>query len=166
MRSGDAILRLDDEVKKLLAYLNDNIGKRNILIYFTAAHGISEVPAVLMSNRIPAGYFRQTQALQLLRSYLNAVYGEGDWVKGYSERQIFLNRSLIEDARLPLEDVQKKVARFLVQFTGVASAYPYSAFEANDFGNGNLKRIINSFTPQRSGDVIVTLNPGLGRIRG
>jgi predicted AlkP superfamily pyrophosphatase or phosphodiesterase len=157
---GDAILRLDDEIRNLLKFLNDSIGKKNILIYFTAAHGISEIPAVLESNRIPAGYFKQNQALQLLRSYLNAVYGEGDWVKGYSERQVFLNRTLIEDARLQLEDVQKKVARFLVQFTGVAAAYPYSAFEANDFGNGNLKRIINNFSPQRSGDVIVTLNPG------
>jgi len=157
---GDAILRLDDDIKNLLTYLNDSIGKKNILIYFTSAHGISEIPTVLQKNRIPAGYFKQNQALQLLRSYLNAVYGEGDWVKGYSERQIFLNRTLIEDARLPLDEVQKKVARFLVQFTGVAAAYPYSAFEANDFGNGNLKKIINSFNPQRSGDVIVTLNPG------
>ena len=157
---GDAILRLDDDIKNLLTYLNDSIGKKNVLIYFTAAHGISEIPTVLEKNRIPSGYFQQNQALQLLRSYLNAVYGEGDWVKGYSERQIFLNRTLIEDARLSLDDVQKKVARFLVQFTGVEAAYPYSAFEANDFGNGNLKRIINNFSPQRSGDVIVTLNPG------
>ena len=157
---GDAILRLDDEIKNLLVFLNDSIGKKNVLIYFTAAHGISEIPTVLEKNRIPAGYFKQNQALQLLRSYLNAVYGEGDWVKGYSERQVFLNRTLIEDARLSLDEVQKKVARFLVQFTGVAAAYPYSAFEANDFGNGNLKRIINNFNPQRSGDVIVTLNPG------
>ncbi len=160
MRSGDAILRLDSDIAKLLTYLTDSIGKKNVLIYFTSAHGISEIPTVLESNHIPSGYFKQNQALQLLRTYLNAVYGEGDWVKGYSERQIFLNRTLIEDARLSLEDVQKKVARFLVQFTGVAAAYPYSAFEANDYGNGNLKKIINNFSPQRSGDVIVTLNPG------
>lgn len=160
MEMGDAILRLDEEIKNLLTFLNDSIGKKNVLIYFTSAHGVSEIPSILESNRIPAGYFKQNQALQLLRTYLNAVYGEGDWVKGYSERQIFLNRTLIEDARLSLDDVQKKVARFLVQFTGVAAAYPYSAFEANDFGNGNLKRIINNFNPQRSGDVIVTLNPG------
>jgi predicted AlkP superfamily pyrophosphatase or phosphodiesterase len=157
---GDAILRLDDDIKNLLTFLNDSIGKKNVLVYFTAAHGVSEIPTVLENNRIPAGYFKQNQALQLLRSYLNAVYGEGNWVKGYSERQVFLNRTLIEDARLSLDEVQKKVARFLVQFTGVAAAYPYSAFEANDFGNGNLKRIINNFNPQRSGDVIVTLNPG------
>jgi predicted AlkP superfamily pyrophosphatase or phosphodiesterase len=160
VEAGDAILRLDDEIKNLLTYLTDSIGKRNVLVYFTSAHGVSEIPAVLEKNRIPSGYFKQNQALQLLRSYLNAVYGEGDWVRGFSERQIFLNRTLIEDARLSLEDVQKKVARFLVQFTGVAAAYPYSAFEANDFGNGNLKRIVNNFNPQRSGDVIVALNPG------
>lgn len=157
---GDAILRLDEEIRHLLDYLTEKVGKRNILIYFTSAHGISEIPKVLESNRIPAGYFLQNQALQLLRTYLNAIYGEGDWVKGYSERQIFLNRTLIEDARLSLDDVQKKVARFLVQFSGVAAAYPYSAFEANDYNSGNLRRIINNFNPQRSGDVIVTLNPG------
>ncbi|MFO7573775.1 MAG: alkaline phosphatase family protein [Bacteroidales bacterium] len=110
---GDAILRLDDEIRYLLTYLNDSIGKRNVLIYFTSAHGVSEIPSVLEHNRIPSGYFRHNQAVQLLRSYMNAVYGEGDWVKGYSERQVFLNRTLIEDARLSLEEVQKKVARFL-----------------------------------------------------
>ena len=157
---ADAILRLDHDIADLLTFINDSLGKKNVLVYFTSAHGISEIPTVLEKNRIPSGYFKQNQALQLLRSYLNVVYGEGDWVKGYSENQIFLNRTLIEDARIPLEEIQKRVARFLVQFSGVASAYPYTAFETNDFGNGNLKRIINNFSPQRSGDVFVTLEPG------
>ena len=157
---ADAIFRLDDEIARLLTYVNDSIGKRNVLIYFTSSHGISEIPTVLESYRIPAGYFRPTQALQLLRSYMNAIYGEGDWVKGYSDRQFFLNRTLIEDARLSLDDVQKRVARFLVQFSGVSAAYPYSAFESNDFGSGNMRRIMNNFNPQRSGDVIIALSPG------
>lgn len=160
VETGDAILRLDKDIETLLNYLNNNLGKRNVLIYFTSSHGISEIPSIMENTRIPAGYFKQNQALQLLRSYLNAVYGEGDWVKGFSDRQIFLNRTLIEDARIPIEEIQKKTARFLTQFTGVASAYPYYAFEANDFGNGHLNRIVNNFSPQRSGDVIITLNPG------
>lgn len=157
---ADAIFRLDADISRLLKHLNDSIGKRNILVYFTSAHGVSEIPAVLEKNRIPAGYFRQNQAIQLLKSYLNALYGQGDWVKGYFENQIYLNRVLIEDARIPLEDFQKKAARFLVQFSGISSAYPYSSFEANDFGNGHLKRIVNSFSHQRSGDIIITLSPG------
>jgi len=157
---ADAILRLDNEVEDLMTYLVDSIGKMNVLVYFTSAHGISEIPGILESNRIPSGYFRLEQALYLLRSYLKALYGEGQWIKGYSERQVYLNRTLLEDSKIPLEDVQKKVARFMVQFSGIASAYPYSAFEVNDFGEGNLKRIINNFSPQRSGDVIITFYPG------
>jgi len=160
VESGDAIMRLDKNIETLLTSLNDKIGKRNILVYFTSSHGVSEIPSVMEDTRIPAGYFKQNQALQLLRSYLNAVYGEGDWVRGFTERQVYLNRTLIEDARIPIEDIQKKTARFLIQFSGVASAYPYYAFEANDFGNGHLRRIVNNFSPQRSGDVIVILNPG------
>ena len=147
-------------MESVIRFLNDRLGKKNYLVYFTATHGVSEIPAVMEHNRIPAGYFRQNQALQLLRSYLNAVYGEGNWVRGYSEKQVYLNRILIEDARIPLEEIQKKVARFMNQMTGVASAYPYSAFESNDYGGGHLKKIINNFSPQRSGDVIITLNPG------
>jgi predicted AlkP superfamily pyrophosphatase or phosphodiesterase len=157
---ADAIFRLDKEIEDIMTYLVDSIGKKNILVYFTSAHGISEIPGILEDNRIPSGYFRQDQALYLLRSYLKALYGEGEWIKGYSERQVFLNRTLIEDSKIPLEDVQKRVARFIVQFSGIASAYPYSAFEVNDFGEGNLKRIINNFSPQRSGDVVITFYPG------
>ncbi len=157
---ADAVYRLDKDIAELLTFLNDKIGKRNILVYFTAAHGVSEIPDIRESYRIPSGYFIQNQAVQLLRSYLNVLYGEGSWVKGYSERQVFLNREFIEDAKIDLDDIRQKVARFMVQFTGVASAYPYSAFETNDFVDGNLSRISNSFSPKRSGDVILILNPG------
>jgi predicted AlkP superfamily pyrophosphatase or phosphodiesterase len=160
VETADAILRLDKDIEKLLTFLNDSLGKKNILVYFTSAHGVSEIPSVMEAARIPAGYFKKNQALQLLRSYLNAVYGEGDWIKGFTDRQIFLIRVLIEDARIPIEEIQKRTARFLTQITGVASAYPYFAFETNDFGNGHLRKIVNSFSPQRSGDVIVTFNPG------
>jgi predicted AlkP superfamily pyrophosphatase or phosphodiesterase len=157
---ADAIFRLDREIENLMKLLVDSLGKMNILVYLTSSHGISEIPGILGDNKIPAGYFNRDQALFLLKSYLKAMYGEGEWIKGYSERQIFLNRTLIEDSKIPLEDIQKKVARFIVQFSGVASAYPYSAFEVNDYGEGNLKRIINNFSPQRSGDVIITFYPG------
>lgn len=160
VEATDALYRLDDDIRQLLDYLNQKLGKRNILIYFTAAHGVCEVPAVLESNRIPAGYFRQNQALMLLRSYLNAIYGQGDWVRGYYERQIFLNRNLIEDAKIPLEEIQSRVSRFLVQFSGVAAAYPYFAFETDNFSNGHLRKISNNYSPLRSGDVIIILQPG------
>lgn len=157
---ADALLRLDADISELIGMLNDSIGKKNILILFTSAHGVAEVPSLLEAGRIPSGYFRHTQALQLLRIYLNAIYGQGEWVKGYFDNQIYLNRTLIEDARLQLEEMQKRVARFMVQNTGVASAYPMYMFETSDFSNGFLKMASSNFMPQRSGDVLIILSPG------
>lgn len=160
VEAADALLRLDADISEFLTMLNDSIGKKNILVIFTSTHGVAEPPSVLESSRIPSGYFRHTQALQLLKIYLNAIYGQGDWVKGYFDNQVYLNRTLIEDARLQLEEFQKRVSRFLVQNSGVASAYPMSMFETADFNNSFLRMASNNFMPQRSGDVLVILSPG------
>lgn len=160
LETSDAIARLDRNINRILELIDSKLGKKNVLLYFVSAHGVSEIPEVLAANHIPSGYFRLNQSLQLLRSYLNAVYGQGDWVKGFFDNQIFLNRALIEDAHIDLEEIQKKVARFMVQFSGIATAVPSSAFEMSDFSEGVLKKMNNNFSPQRSGDVIITLNPG------
>ncbi|MGQ9619998.1 MAG: alkaline phosphatase family protein [Bacteroidales bacterium] len=161
VEAADAIFRLDSDIAELVNYLNDSIGKKNVLVYLTASHGVSEIPAVLEKNRIPSGYFRNNQAIQLLKIYLNAVYGQGDWVKGYYQNQVYLNRTLLEDARISLDEVQKKVARFLMQHSGVATAIPLLVFETSGFSAvGPLQKALNNYIPQRSGDVLITLSPG------
>ncbi len=157
---ADAILRLDKEIGDLVTYLVDSVGKRNILVYFTSSHGTSEIPGILEMNRIPSGYFKPEQALYLLRSYLKVLYGEGEWVKGYVGNQLYLNRTLIEDSRISMEEIRRNVARFMVQITGVNFVYPYSDLGVDGFGNEDLKRISNSYNPQRSGDLLITFNPG------
>ncbi len=160
VEATDALLRLDQNIGKLLDRIDKSLGKKNVLVYFVSAHGVSEIPALLEKSRVPSGYFRLNQSLQLLRSYLNAIYGQGDWVKGFFDNQIFLNRGLIEDAKMSLEEIQMRTARFMVQFSGIAAAVPTSAFEMSDFSGGLLLKMNNNFSQQRSGDVMIALNPG------
>jgi hypothetical protein len=160
VEAADALVRLDRNIGLLLDRIDKSLGKRNVLVYFVSAHGVSEIPAVLEKSRVPSGYFKLNQSLQLLRSYLNAIYGQGDWVKGFFDNQIFLNRGLIEDAKISLEEIQKRVSRFMVQFSGIAAAVPTSAFEMSNFSGGLLLKMNNNFSQQRSGDVMIALNPG------
>jgi len=161
VEAADAILRLDADIAELIKFLNETIGKKNVLVYFTSSHGVSEIPAVLEKNRIPSGYFRPNQAMQLLKLYLNAVYGQGDWVKGYYQNQVFLNRIFLEDAKISLDEMQKRVSRFLSQHSGVAAAVSLSVFETGEFvSNSLLGKISGSYIPQRSGDVLIVLSPG------
>jgi predicted AlkP superfamily pyrophosphatase or phosphodiesterase len=89
VETGDAILRLDKNIETLLTYLNNTLGKKNILIYFTSAHGVSEIPSVMEDTRIPQVISDKIRALQLLEVISMLFTGRGDWVKGFSERQIF-----------------------------------------------------------------------------
>ena len=100
------------------------------------------------------------KAISLLKSYLNVTYGEGDWVLGYHGQQIFLNRNLIEDSRLSLEDFQTRVAGFIIQFSGVANTVTSSTLQTTQFTGGINEKIRNSFNQARSGDVIINLKPG------
>ncbi len=160
VEASDALVRLDRNIARLLEKIDKSLGKKNVLVYLVSAHGVSEIPAVLEQSRIPSGYFRLNQSLQLLRSYLNAIYGQGDWVRGFYDSQIFLNRGLIEGAKINLEEIQKRVARFMVQFSGIAAAVHTSAFEMSDFSGGLLRKMASNYSQQRSGDVMIALNPG------
>lgn len=156
----DTYLRLDKEIAHLIDFIENEIGKENVLIFLTADHGVADNPQYLADINMNGGQFKQYYALSLLKTYLNATYGEAEWVLGYSNQQIFLNRNLIEDAKLSLKEVQEKVAAFMIQFNGVANAVTAYSLQTQNFTDGILNAMQNSFNPKRSGDVLIALEPG------
>jgi len=160
MEIEDVFLRLDKDLEHLLDFIDQQIGKENVLIYVTSDHGAAYVPKYLEDAGVPSGVFNQNQALALLSSYLNILYGKGEWIKFYKNQQLYLNQTLIEDSKLSLEQFQTTVANFLVQFTGVANAVTASNLQHTNFTNGILYKIQNDYNQKRSGDIILNLEPG------
>jgi len=160
VETEDAYLRLDKEIAHFIDFVETEIGKENVLIFLTADHGSSENPQYLIDNKLPGGVFKQYYALSLLKSYLNAVYGEGEWVLSFMNEQIFLNQSLIEDSKISLPEIQNKVANFMLQFNGVENAVTATTLQSNNFTKGIFMFMQNSFNQKRSGDVLINLEPG------
>lgn len=156
----DTYLKLDKELSHFLDFLSANIGKENVLVILTSDQGIASSPDYLEKSRIPGGYFDPKKAMILLGSYLNASYGQGAWITAYHEKQIFLNRRLIEDSNIKLEDFQQKVADFMLEFSGVANSTTAHTLQTANFANGIMVKFQNSFNQRRSGDVIINLEPG------
>ena len=156
----DTYLRLDQDIAHFLSFLEEYTGLKNVLIYLTAANAIAHEPSFMLENRLPSGYFNYNSALSLLRTYLNLVYGTGDWVKYYYSQQIYLNRELIEDSRLSLDEFQSRVARFMVQFEGVSNALSSENLMKNNYTHGVFEKIQRNFNQKRSGDIFLGLTPG------
>jgi len=156
----DALLRLDRNLEHFFDFIDEYVGKERTLIYLTADHGLAYNPAYLEGHRIPSGEFNPNAALSLLGSYLNIIYGRGDWIKYYYAQQLYLNHELIEDARIPLEEFQEKVVLFLLQFEGVSNAVSAHTLQTTNFSDGIFRNIQNGYHQKRSGDVIINLAPG------
>ncbi|MGD2035077.1 MAG: alkaline phosphatase family protein, partial [Bacteroidales bacterium] len=141
----DLMLRLDKEIAHLLEFIDQTLGKENVLIYLTGEHGIVHMPEYLEQNKIPSGYFNSWSAISLLKSYMNNIYGKGDWIKQYHGQQIYLNRTLIEDARLNLADVQNNVAGLMLQFSGIANTMTSSIIQSTNFSEGIFATMQNGY---------------------
>lgn len=156
----DIFLRLDKDLEHFLDFIDEYLGKENVLVVLTASHGVSDIPEYLNSVKIPAGTFNGKSAVFLLSSYLNAVYGKGKWIKSYYNQQIFLNHTLIEDSNIPIAEMQEKITQFLIQFTGIANTVSANTLQNTNFTEGIFRKMQNSYNQERSGDIIINLKPG------
>ena len=156
----DTYYRLDRELAHFMSFLNETVGKESVLIILTADHGTDDSQDKSSTVRVPGGTFEPKQSIALLKSYLTVTFGKGDWIKAYDQKQIYLNRSLIEDSNLKLSDFQDKISEFMVQFSGVAGSVTSTTLVNTAFNQGNLLKIQNSYNIKRSGDILFFLEPG------
>ncbi|MCG8412253.1 MAG: alkaline phosphatase family protein [Bacteroidales bacterium] len=156
----DVFLRLDKDLEHLINFLDKEVGLDNVLIYVTSDRGVADVPEYLMYKKQNAGIFDGAKAVTLLNSYLSVLHKDGEWIKSYYSRQIYFNQSLIDETGVDLFELQQNVASFMVQFNGVANAFPGLTINSTSFQSGVNQRVQNTYNQKRSGDVIVNLEPG------
>lgn len=154
-------LRINQELTNLLNTLDKILGKDQYVVFLTAASTMDYSAKILKEDfNFNAGEFSPQSAMALLRSYLNALYGVGEWLIMYNEEQIYLNHRLIEQKSMNLSQIRESVAGFLNQFTGVRAAVPAHIIETGNLKTPRFEVLENSYSVQRSGDVLLQLEEG------
>lgn len=156
----DLMIRFDIQLAHFIESIENLLGKKNILIYLTASRGMSKDMEYKKELNLQQGLFKRGQSLSLLKSYLNVKYGKGKWVRGFYGNQIYLNRVLIEDSKISLDEMRDQVASFLVQFSGVSHAISASFLNSGSSVRGLAALVQNGYSQKRSGDVFLVLKPG------
>jgi hypothetical protein len=148
---------LDKEIEKLLDLADKKVGLKNTLIVLTST-GYYEYKVQSSETFNPAGEFYPNRCTSLLNMYLVAIYGSGNWVQGFYNEQIYLNKKLIEDKQVDWTDILHKSADFLSQFSGVQDVTTAGQWFVNDAGRaGDFRRGIHK---KVSGDLFLELQPG------
>lgn len=154
----DKFYQLNTQIDVFLTNLFKKVKKENVVIYIIGA-GSQNNPVFSYPEKFNiGGTFYSERCEKLLNLYLMAIYGNKNWIEGYSNEQIYLNKKLILENKLDYDEVCSKSASFLSEFSGIDNV-----IKANDIKNNlssNWSKIKNSYNSQRSGDLFLNLIPG------
>jgi len=158
---ADIYVRLDREIAKLLAYLDENVGENEYTLFITSDHGAIPVASYLNDIKVPTGVARTTQYKDQLTKYLKTKYGDDSWIQNFDGEQLYLNRKTIIEKGLQLEKIQQDAANFLVDLEGIASALTAYHLQTSQYTSGSREKVQNGYHQKRSGDVILTFDAGV-----
>jgi predicted AlkP superfamily pyrophosphatase or phosphodiesterase len=156
----DTYIRLDKDIAALLKTINLTVGFENVVVFITADHGVVAEPSELLERNIPSGYFDETIMKTELLTHLNTTYEDGNWIKNYSNDQLFLNHDLIKEKYINMEEIQRDCAQFLLKYEWVKNTYTATQLNENEYQKSFHSLIQRGYNQKRSGDVVVNIETG------
>ncbi len=156
----DIYLRLDRDLEDLLKVLDKKVGEGNYVLFLTSDHGAQPVVSFSKANNEPAGLAVIPKFNQDLTFHLSQKYGAFEWISYFGDHEIYLDRNLIREKKIPLEEMQREVADFMKGQPGVRfSLTPDDLSDTND-ATGLVEMVRNGYFPERSGDVFLVYEYG------
>lgn len=161
IETEDTYLRLDRDIARLLAALDQEIGKGEYLLFLTADHAAAHNFKFLTDKGIPAGGWDIEKTKAALNSHLKAEFKtDCNLVSGLLNYQIFLDNEKIDSLGISKENVVAAAIDYIKRGEGV-----YCAVEQENAGTATLPspikdRIVNGYYPGRSGEIQIIMQPG------
>ncbi len=157
----DTYLRLDRQIAELINFLDKKIGRENYLLFLTSDHAALPTQGYLLENKIPSGAVNMNKIKDSIKVFCERNYGNGEIISNISNRQIFLNKSIIKNKNLNFESVQEEIANYLREnFLEIQSIFTRNFLETKVATRNAENTILNGWNPALSGDIIFNLRPG------
>jgi len=157
----DTYFQLDKSIADLLTAIDRKVGLSRTLVVVTGTGYYTDTGAASDEQYTVGGTFYPERSTAYLNSYLRIIYGQKDWIKGYNNQQIFLNRKTIEDEKIDLAEIQNKAAEFIAESAGVQQVVTDLTLRSGEWNEGSAAMRYGTYHIGR-GDLIIELQPGWG----
>ncbi|MDR1724334.1 MAG: alkaline phosphatase family protein [Tannerella sp.] len=158
----DIYYELDRSLATLFDAIEKKVGFANTLIIVTGTGYYTDTEVVAATgDKSIGGTFHPKRCTAMLNMYLRAIYGQKNWIKGYHDRQIFLDHKTIEDEKIDLKLIQDKAAEFIAEFSGVQQVTTDLTLRSGEWNENAATLKYGTYHIGR-GDLIIELQPGWG----
>jgi len=162
LEAEDNMLRLDKTLASLFKYIDKEVGLENTLIVLSADHGAPEAPGYLAKLGIEAKWIAPLEwnkKPSLLR--LEKKFGVGqELIEAFFPPYLYLNHEVIAKKGLDLAEVQKAVAKEIMEIDGIALTVTSTEMRNNTLPDTYLyNAALRNFNAKRSGDILILFEP-------
>ena len=155
MEIEDFYFCFDDDLGAFITDVENRLGRENVLWVVTA----TGTPVYPVSELKSTPAFSPDRCGVLLNLFLSALYGDGRWVIGQTDRDIYLNRPLIDGHQLAYTEVCRKAAELVAQVEGIRQVSVTQDFIVSAGSHADAS-LLNNFCKGRSGDLMFTVETG------
>lgn len=158
----DTYLRLDAALSDLIAFVEERVGRENVVFFLTADHGVSPVPDLQKTYKIQAEAMNTVRQKQELDAYLIKTFSS---LKGRSalsywvNNQIYIDREVLRKSKLNYDLVERTIESYLNALPEVLVAFsvhkPFKPMVASEI----VKRMQQSVYNKNSGDIQIIFQP-------
>jgi predicted AlkP superfamily pyrophosphatase or phosphodiesterase len=156
----DLYIKLDLEIADFLTFLDEKVGKNNVLVFLTADHGGSETPAHLKTLRIPSGVFPEAKLKERLeKTIAKQTNTKGNFISTISNQQIWLQKDSIANAKLQVHDIENIIKAAVIDSPGVYDILTREEVRQLPDDYPFAPELRRGIHPHRSGDLFILLDP-------
>ena len=155
----DTYLRLDLEMKRLMNYLDSEIGEDDYILFITADHAVVPTPQFLTDNGLPGGYVFLDSLVETVDSLSMEKFG-ARLVEYEDNLNIYLNRHRMDSLGVDRNVVQSFFLNQLKDWNGIKRVFTQEELYASAGDDGWRDMIKRGIHHKESGDIIVMLEPG------
>src|SRR5260370_612149 len=148
-------VQTDRTIAKLIHAAEVQVGgPQNLLVVFTADHGVAPVPEVNVQRKLPGARIHSDTLLQPIREKLREKFGDAAWILSDQGGVLYLNYALIAKTGLSKLAVEEAAATTAASLPGVARVYTRHQFTQHlAMGSTIDEYMARGFFAERSGDI-------------
>ena len=158
----DMAIRTDEQIGRLLQTVDQKVGLANVLIVFSADHGVAPTVEAQQARHMPGGRIAPNEITKAIEDALTARYGAspGNWVLAAGGGLFpYLDHKRIADRKLDLAEVRRVAADAVRRVAHVARVYTPEQLRSMSGGDMIDRRVRNGFNPTRGSDLSVVFEP-------
>jgi arylsulfatase A-like enzyme len=164
----DITLRTDRQIAALLDFVNARIGLQNVLVAFTADHGVAPIPEHASALNLPGGRLNSRQVLDAVKLAIKQRFGRRDepastdnYVLSLSNGNIYFNYDALAKDHINNEELERVAGDAALQVVGVGRYFTRTQLQRGAIAPADsiARRVMHGFNSRLSGDVILVAEP-------